>query len=384
MKIALISDGIYPYIIGGMQQHSASVGFELVKLGFSVDLYHFVHKNNSIPSTDEVNKFHFNSTKGFNKIYCSYFPTSLRFPGHYLWNSFRYSKWVFNTIIENKNKYDFIYSKGFSSWKLLQSRKDLNYISKIGIKFHGYEMYQYPPNIKIKLQHLLLRPFVKMINNKADFIFSYGGKISDIILDLGVKKNKIIEVPTAISSDWLNENNLFVSKQIKFLFVGRFEKRKGIVEINKAIKNLSKIDSSAEFHFVGNIPKKNRIYPNNIRVVYHGQVIDAELKINIYDNCDILLCPSYSEGMPNVILEAMSRGLAIIATDVGAVNLLVSENNGTLLKYCNTNLIEKSLIKFLKMKKNSILKMKKNSIQIVRKKFTWDKVMNRFIEIINI
>ena len=96
------------------------------------------------------------------------------------------------------------------------------------------------------------------------------------------------------------------------------------------------------------------------------------------------MCPSYSEGMPNVILEAMSRGLAIIATDVGAVNLLVSENNGTLLKYCNTNLIEKSLIKFLKMKKNSILKMKKNSIQIVRKKFTWDKVMNRFIEIINI
>ena len=52
----------------------------------------------------------------------------------------------------------------------------------------------------------------------------------------------------------------------------------------------------------------------------------------MYDSCDILLCPSYSEGMPNVILEAMSRGLAIIATNVGAIRLLVSEDNGVLLQ----------------------------------------------------
>ena len=33
---------------------------------------------------------------------------------------------------------------------------------------------------------------------------------------------------------------------------------------------------------------------------------------------DVLICPSYSEGMPNVIIEAAARGLAIIATNVGA------------------------------------------------------------------
>ena len=62
MKIALISDGIYPYVIGGMQKHSSSIGVELVKLGYSVDLCHFVLKGSSIPTTDEVNRFHFNST----------------------------------------------------------------------------------------------------------------------------------------------------------------------------------------------------------------------------------------------------------------------------------------------------------------------------------
>ena len=42
--------------------------------------------------------------------------------------------------------------------------------------------------------------------------------------------------------------------------------------------------------------------------------------------------PSLSEGMPTVILEAMARGKAVIATDVGAVSELVSEENGVLIQ----------------------------------------------------
>ena len=377
MKIALISDGIYPYVIGGMQKHSASIGVELVKLGFSVDLYHFVIKGSSIPSSKEVNFFHFKSKKGFNKIFCSYFPKSFGFPGHYLWNSFKYSKWVFDTIIKNQSQYDFIYTKGFSSWKLLHSKKHLKFVTKIGVKFHGYEMYQYSPNLKIKMQHFMLRPFVKMINNKADFVFSYGAKITDIITDLGVDKNKILEVPSAISENWLNQNKLNISKKIKFLFVGRYERRKGVEEINKSILNLSNSNLIAEFHFVGSFPKKNRIKSNEFKIVYHGEIIKEELKKKIYDNCDVLLCPSHSEGMPNVILEAMSRGLAIIATDVGAVRLLVSTNNGVLLSKCNEYLIEKNIRYFLLMSENTLLKMKKNSIEKVKGNFIWCQIIDR-------
>ena len=42
--------------------------------------------------------------------------------------------------------------------------------------------------------------------------------------------------------------------------------------------------------------------------------------------------PKLFEGMPNVILEAMSRGLAIIATDVGAICDMVCDKNGILLE----------------------------------------------------
>ena len=58
------------------------------------------------------------------------------------------------------------------------------------MKFHGYEMYQYAPNFKIKLQHLMLRPFVKKINLNADVV-SYGGKVTQIIKSIGSKFQNI-------------------------------------------------------------------------------------------------------------------------------------------------------------------------------------------------
>ena len=384
MKIALITDGIFPYVIGGMQKHSASLGVELVKLGLSVDLYHFVLKDNTVPTTEEVNKFHFNSKKGFNKIFCSHFPNSISFPGHYLWNSFKYSGWVFDTIIKNQSHYDFIYTKGFSSWKLLNNRKRLKFVTKVGVNFHGYEMYQISPNLKVKIQHFMLRPFVKKLNNKADYVFSYGGKITDIIKDLGVPNNKIIEIPSAINKSWLNEKKLNISKTIKFLFVGRFERRKGIQEINQVILNLSNYNLNYEFHFLGSIPLENRLNGENNRVIYYGEVVNEDTKKNIYDNCDVLLCPSYSEGMPNVVLEAMARGLIIIATDVGAVNLLVCNENGILIKSPNLKNITNAINVLISYEIKTLMKMKISSISKIENLYTWEKVINCIYEKISL
>tara|TARA_B110001452_G_C15233621_1_gene427171 strand:- start:614 stop:1762 length:1149 start_codon:yes stop_codon:yes gene_type:complete len=376
MRIALLTDGISPYVVGGMQQHSVNLGKYLVENYHNVDLFHFVFKGQDMPTNSEVNNLLFNKNDGFKNIYCCYFPTSIRFPGHYIWNSYRYSKLIYNLIRKDLNCYDFIYSKGFTAWKLLRQRnKKINF--KIGVNFHGYEMYQYAPNIKIKFQHFMLRPFVKMINIKADFIFSYGSKITDIIVDLGVDKTKIIEMPSAISFDWLNQGKLQLKKPLKYLFVGRYERRKGIQEINNVLLGFSK--DNFEFHFAGSIPKDNRIDSDKIKVIYHGIITDEIIKKQIYDNCDVLICPSYSEGMPNVILEAMARGLAIIATDVGAVSLMVSSKNGILLDFCDKNLIENAIKKINLMDKQSLLEMKESSINKVRYNFIWSEMSKNLI-----
>ena len=284
---------------------------------------------------------------------------------------------IYNSLKNSLDKYDFIYTKGFSGWKLLkESKKTTNNNFKIGVNFHGYEMYQYAPNIKMKLQHYLFRPFVKWININSDFIFSYGGKISNLIEAIGVEKEKIIEIPSGIEKKWLNQNILSVSSKIKLLFIGRNERRKGIIEIFSAIEILASENINLEFHFIGPIKEKYFSQNSNLKLVFHGVVNDVNTKKNIIDNCDFLLCPSYSEGMPNVILEAMSRGLAIIATNVGAVSQLVNHENGILLESCSVENIYKSVLEVLNYDDKKVLALKNSSINKVEMNYTWEKIFN--------
>ena len=95
MKIAIVTDGISPFIVGGMQQHSYSLAKYLVLNGNEVTLFHFVKKDQRIPSEKELNKLFFENKFKFHKIFCCYFPNSIWFPGHYLYNSYRYSKLVY-------------------------------------------------------------------------------------------------------------------------------------------------------------------------------------------------------------------------------------------------------------------------------------------------
>ena len=95
----------------------------------------------------------------------------------------------------------------------------------------------------------------------------------------------------------------------------------------------------------------------------------------------MLLCPSYSEGMPNVILEAMSRGLAIIATDIGAICDMVCDKNGILLENNKPFTILESIIN-LKSNKLKLAELKQNSVTKVRERFSSDIVFKKLIQTI--
>ena len=383
MKIAILSDGINPFVIGGMQKHS----FNLVKYfsiyGADVTLFHFSSDNKFI-SDKELNKkiFGSNNSNFYVKSYCLNFPKSIKFPGHYIYNSYRYSKIVSNKILPIINNFDFIYSKGFSSWNLIYLKRKGLKIPNVGVNFHGYEMWQKPPSFKVFLQHLLLKPFVKWISKNSDFVFSYGSKISKIIEDIGVDPNNIIESPSGIDEDFIRDiKSIKISNKRKFVFLGRYERRKGIEELSNVIRTLNLNSSNIEFHFIGDIPNTKRIKSDN--VFYHGLIQNSIQLITLLDEMDVLICPSYSEGMPNVVLESMARGLAIITTDVGANSLLVDEQVGWLIDVNDLKLeLINSISAVLDKNNLELLKMKKNSIDRVNKNYNWNLIINNLFSLI--
>jgi len=242
-------------------------------------------------------------------------------------------------------------------------------------------MFQNPPGFKIYLQHLLLlRGPVKLISRQADVVFSYGGKITDIIKSIGVKPERIFELPSGVEESTLAQHINPTGRILKFLFMGRYERRKGIEELNQAILQLNSLgkNTACEFHFIGPLPQDKSI--NLPNVFYHGEIRDRAQMQTLVKSCDVLLCPSWSEGLPNVILEAMGMGLAVLATDVGAVNVLVNSTAGWLLPNYGVTGIEQALETVLNQTPQQLDAKKQNALFLIRNNFTWENLIQQLIK----
>ncbi len=375
MRIALITDGIFPYVIGGMQKHSYYLCKYLAQAGVEIDLY---HTNQSSYDIHKLELFTLEEKSKINSIVIP-FPKSDKLPGHYLRSSYQYSEAVFKSFVKNP-KVDFIYCKGFTGWKFALEKNKKKLKTRFAVNLHGYEMFQPAPNLKARLeQYLLFQGPVKFICQNADYVFSYGSKITEVIKSIPVNEKKIVAIPTGIETSWINEQIKPTGNIKKILFIGRYERRKGVQELTHAIQQISDIDF--EFHFIGPIPNQKKVNLKN--VIYHGSISNQDEIKKITQNCDILVCPSYSEGMPNVIMEGMASGLAIVATNVGAVNLLVNTQNGYLMELHELPNLHNILKDIIKLSAAEIDSMKSTSVNRIKSNFLWEHIAQLHIHFFN-
>lgn len=379
MKLLLVTDGITPFTTGGMQKHSANLAKWLTKKGVQITLMHSVPYGAPIPSDKDISQSLFgNSDEKLEQIFTVQFPKSGKVPGHYIRNSKLLSKQYFEMVQHILTDFDFIYGKGFASWYFIEQKKKGLKMPPIGVKFHGYEMYQVPPSFKSRFGMQILRKPTKWNNVNADVVFNYGGKITELIHQLGVNNDKIISIPTGIDDDWIRSDFSPTSDKKRFVFIGRFERRKGVQEIQYSLEKLIKDNANFQFDFIGPIPKKVQV--KDKRVIYHGEIKTKEGITSILDQSDVLVCPSYSEGMPNVIMEGMARGLAILATDVGAVAEQVSSKNGWLMPKADKNLLLHTMKEVISENNTSIDSKKIASLQRLVDHFRWEVIAQDTIQ----
>ena len=373
-KIALLSDGIFPYVLGGMQKHSYYLTKYLAQSKIHVQLYFFTQNN--FWKGGILDGFTESDMQYITPVHIE-FPKSDGFPGHYLRASYKYSEKIYNHLSGNSD-IDFIYAKGFSAWKLLKEKKKGFRYPPIGVNFHGYEMFQKTRSLKSLLeQWLLLRRPVKFHLGNSDFIFSYGGKISSLIRNQGFSESKIIEIPAGIEESWISSVKSPIGNPKRFVFSGRFETRKGLDELNSTLRRLIH-EKAFEFHFIGPIPESKKVYSE--KIVYHGIISEETEMKKLLASMDILVCPSHSEGMPNVILEAMASGLSVIATDVGATSKLVSSENGWLIKPFSIMEIFHAMLEAMASSEEAINGKKKTSLKMIKENFLWSDIIQTTIK----
>lgn len=379
--VLVLADGLFPFVVGGMQRHSAYVVRFLLQKGYRVTLAHFVSQGTPVPGRSEVMKaLGVDPDVPFNH-FCIRFPSMGLMPGHYLKESYACSKMFFDQVKRDLNAIDFIYAKGFTGWYFVEQRmKGKSFVPPVGVKFHGYEMFQQHVGWKGWLEKQMLRSPVKWISQHADVVFSYGGRITEIIRSIGVPNERIAEVPSGIEQAWCVGEVPARSGPVRFLFLGRFERRKGVRDLHDALRRLNP-DGRWLMEFAGPIPASERFV--SPYVTYHGAVTEKSELTKIMDRCDVLIVPSYAEGMPNVILEGMARGLAIAATDVGAVNCLTNNENGWLIPSPGKENVLSTLQDAVNTPRERLIQKQRSSLARVKQSFLWEQIAEELDQKIN-
>ena len=369
MKVLILSDGIPPFVIGGMQKHSKLMAKYLAEGGHEVILYHYAER--SIDIIEQQVGFGEKALENLT-FRCFLYKDERKLPGHYLRAQKQMSQQYLDALRDLED-IDFIYAKGFMAWRLLEDRVLLGIKTPVGVKFHGMNMFQKQPNWRGELLKYMLRPPVRKIMRLADVVFSYGGRITDVIEQAGVDSAKIIEIPSGIERDWIRGETEIRMRlgPTKFLFVGRYDRLKGLPELYEAISKIKSHDNWT-LTIVGPIPEKHKT--NHQNVAYLGELTNELQLQRVYDDHDVLVCPSISEGMPNVILEAMARGLAILSSDVGASAMLVKDDNGVLTLPGNADSIRNAIENFIRMPIERLLEMKVESRKKVISNFLWENI----------
>ena len=157
-------------------------------------------------------------------------------------------------------------------------------------------------------------------------------------------------------------------------FVGRVSAAKGIYEYIEAGKSLPDL----QFHIVG--PSEDSILPlcntGNFKIwgpQPHDKVIELLKQMDVY------VLPSYTEGFPLGVLEAMSCGLPVIATDVGSISDMIGNQGGILIPQKSSNAIVSAL---RKIDSHDIRqKMAEFNIEKVRSEYLVEKVLAQLREI---
>lgn len=216
------------------------------------------------------------------------------------------------------------------------------------------------------------------------FFFNKLAKVASLNLVLNTPSKVFLEtetrcesilVPNFIDESFQIKKFREVSNTVKkILFVGHVQKTKGVIEIIETAKYFPDLI----FTLAGPVSTEISQVDSPQNIEFLGEVNKSEV-INLLNESDIFLFPSYTEGFANALLEAMAMGLPIIATGVGA-NLDMLENSGGIIVQKKNH---KDIVKAIEKLENKSTreKMSNWNIEKVHKHYLIDSVMEKLIEI---
>ena len=179
-------------------------------------------------------------------------------------------------------------------------------------------------------------------------------------------------------------------QSIRFLFIGRLLYDKGIMEFSDAARQIKLSYPNVIFEIVGAIDNNNPSaisqdivmnWEKELLIKYHGKAEDIR---PFLEKADVLVLPSYREGLPRVILEGMSMAKPIIVTDVpGCRETVVDGENGYLVPVKNSNALADAMVKMIENGQDQRKEMGQKGRELAVDKFDEKIIIQKYTELIS-
>jgi len=370
MKIVIAAE-IFPPDIGGPATYNKNLAQELTRLGWDVKLICYSDQNKVEGDPEYITRIKRSKIKIL----------------HY--------KKYYSTLKKLAENCDVIYAQGpvASGLPAMRVKKILN--KKLIVKVVGDYAWEYARNAgktKIGIDEFQkenfggkigrLKKIEREVCKQANKVIVPSQYLKKIVMGWGVDENKISVIYNAFTADLVKsetkENNLIIS-------AGRFVPWKGFDVLVEAFAEICKENDDLKLNIIGDGPQRQSIIELvsrlklEKRVSVPGRLNQEDLMKKLTGN--ILVLNAGYEGLSHLILEAMSIGAPVIASNVGGNPELISDGeNGILVEYNNKEQIKNAILK-LSSDKQLQQKFINNSSEKL-KEFTFEEMINKTIQVL--
>ncbi len=156
------------------------------------------------------------------------------------------------------------------------------------------------------------------------------------------KSITLIKTTTLKDEDFFKKADLGLHNPVRILYTGRFDLTKGLRELIEAMGQLRNNKYDVHLNLVGWETSKNKPIENQLKqmanelgitenITFHGKKKIGDELNEMYRTNDIYILPSYHEGFPRTIWEAMANSIPVIATNVGGIPIFLEDKKHAIL-----------------------------------------------------
>lgn len=209
----------------------------------------------------------------------------------------------------------------------------------------------------------IVKAYTRWTLQQSDLVVTVSHKLADRAVELGTPKHRVVPILNGCDTDIFKPVDKAMSRQrigvdseeLSVLYVGRFDVLKGLLELVRACAQLAKTHPQLRLTMIGEGPAKDAIesiarelgFAERLRLI---EPCPSSMVAQWMSAADVFALPSYAEGCPNVVVEALNCGTPVVATNVGGIPELVDRDRAVLVQPRSSEALKNGLeTAFLRM-----------------------------------